>query len=74
MYETGTITLGNSCFDFSVKHYENPSKMGIDNGRISKLGITENGEKVCNYDRGWDIDRMSEGAKKVFEMLVGKFN
>lgn len=35
-----------------VKHYEEGSEWGIDEGRISKLEIRINGKITANYDRG----------------------
>ena len=39
-----------------VKAYDEGSEYGIDGGKISKLTITIDGNKVVNYDRGWDIE------------------
>lgn len=37
-----------------AKVYSEPSQYGIDNGRISKLHITnKDGKEVVSYDRGW---------------------
>lgn len=61
-----------------VKFYREPSKYGIDGGRISKLTIQtrsedllakavgqpyEKIETLFNYDRGPDIDRLNENPK-----------
>lgn len=53
-----------------VKHYEEPSKYGINNGRISKLILKINGEIVCNYDRGWDVRPMNKAAEVALEILL----
>lgn len=43
-------------FKFEAKVYEQPSKYGINEGRISKLTIFDkNNMMIINYDRGWDI-------------------
>ncbi len=43
-------------FEINVKHFEEPSRFGIKNGRISKLWIREEGktEADVSYDRGWE--------------------
>jgi len=42
---------------FEAKLFDEPSKFGIDNGRISKLTMWYMpGEDMVNYDRGWDIE------------------
>lgn len=53
-----------------VKHYEEPSKYGINNGRISKLMLKIDGEIVCNYDRGWDVRPMNKAAEAALEILL----
>lgn len=53
-----------------VKHYEEPSKYGIDNGRISKLMLKIDGEIVCNYDRGWDVRPANKAAEAALEILL----
>ena len=46
--------VGN--FRFEIKHWPEPSRYGIDGGRISKLWIAPlgRGPAVAVYDRGWD--------------------
>ena len=47
-------------YRYDAKIYDEPSRLGIDNGRILKLAVYEyrncdHREVVVNYDRGWDI-------------------
>ena len=53
-----------------MKRYKEPSKFGIDGGRISKLTLKIGDEIVANYDRGWDIRPRNEIAEKVLYILV----
>ena len=53
-----------------IKHYKNPSKYGINNGRISKVMMKINDEIVCNYDRGWDIRPTNKAAEIALEILL----
>ena len=57
-----------------VKHYQNPSKYGIANGRISKLMLKIDGEIVCNYDRGWDIRPTNTAAEAALEILLYEYD
>ena len=57
-----------------VKHYENPSKYGIKNGRISKLLLKIDGKVVANYDRGWDIKPQNEVAENALQILLYKYD
>jgi hypothetical protein len=46
---------------FEAKVHDNPSPLGINEGRISKLFIKSNsGQTVFNYDRGPDIGDESD--------------
>ena len=54
---SGNWTSGHiGPFRFEVKHYEEPSVFGIDEGRISKLwlGWKDSYGTVAAFDRGWD--------------------
>ena len=61
MWTNGTI----NGFDYAVKHFQEGSRFGINNGRISKLCIGKDGKTYGNYDRGWDIRPTEPVAKKV---------
>ena len=50
MWKEGAIRVGNSIFKFWVKHYDEGSCYGIDEGRISKVTLMRKGQTVCNYD------------------------
>lgn len=60
-WNEGTIEVQNVCQDgsrsykFEAKVYGVPSHNGINNGRISKLYVTDihTGTEVIGYDRGW---------------------
>lgn len=41
-------------YSFCAKVYDEPSKLGIEGGKISKLQVNKDGQQVMNYDRGWD--------------------
>ena len=57
-----------------VKHYKNPSKYGINNGRISKLMLKIDGQTVCNYDRGWDVHPTCKAAEAALEILLYEYD
>ena len=57
-----------------VKYYKNPSKYGINNGRISKVMLKIDGEIVCNYDRGWDIQPTCIAAEAALEILLYEYD
>ena len=74
MWNEGTLRIRTSIFHFWVKHYEEPSVHGIDAGRISKLMLKRDGEIVCNYDRGWDIEPVDEDTEIALELLKHDYN
>lgn len=70
MWTNGTI----NGFDYTVKHFQEGSRFGINNGRISKLWIGKDGKTYANYDRGWDIRPTDPEAKKVYQELIRMYN
>ena len=61
-------------YEYWVKHYEEGSSYGIDEGRISKLSIRKNGVELYGYDRGLDHDELDAGGKAVYAKLLKMFN
>ena len=57
-----------------VKHYEDESQFGIDNGRISKLTLVQDSKVVYNYDRGEDIEPQTSEAEKALAILLKEYN
>ena len=77
----GAWTIAEALFEktiyhINVKHFEEPSKYGIQNGRISKLWIREEGEiePLVNYDRGWDKRPRTKAAKAIYKEIIEMFN
>lgn len=72
-------TIGN--LKFQAKLFDEGSKFGINNGRVSKLSIYNDNLRhkigfhnacVINYDRGWDIevkDGYNEHYNAVMDLL-----
>ena len=77
MWSKGKITSPTTgiTYEYWVKHYAEPSKYGINGGKISKLSIREvnNTRYLCNYDRGWDIEPTNE-VKAAYEIILAKYN
>jgi len=61
-------------YRFCIKHFEEGSQFGIEEGRISKLHISKDGVTLANYDRGWDILPADKAAREVYEALLKKYN
>ena len=70
MWKEGTIKVAGSWFHYWYKVYEEPSRFGIEEGRISKLMLKRNGEIVCNYDRGWGIRPVDEATEMALQILL----
>ncbi len=61
-------------FEYEIKHFDEGSEFGINEGRISKLWMRdESGRCVANYDRGWD-KRPTQAARKTYEKLLEMYN
>ena len=74
MWKEGTIKIQNSVFHYWVKVYDEPSRFGIDGGRISKLMLKRKNEIVCNYDRGWDIKPVDRDTESALLILLHSEN
>ena len=59
---------------YSIKVYDEPSKFGINHGKISKLELKQGGKIVANYDRGWDIRPTTKEAEIALCILLDQHN
>jgi len=67
-------------YTFSAKVYDLPSTFGINNGRVSKLGIYDDEQRrregnyfascIVNYDRGWDIEPQNEAERNTLDRVL----
>ena len=74
MWDRGIIEIEGIKVHYEVKHFDEGSVFGIDEGRISKLWCMAENEIILHYERGWDVKPQTELAEKVLEILVKKFN
>ena len=74
MQREGTIKIRNCIIHYWVKHFDEPSVCGIDEGRISKLTLKQEGEFLANFDRGWDIVPETYEAKAALAILMKEYN
>ena len=79
MYKKGTIEVKNSqgkteTVHYYCKYFDEPSQYGIENGRISKLTLKQNGKTVYNFDRGLDIEPQTAEAESTLAILVHEYN
>ncbi len=79
MWREGTIEIPNSegqkvpvyCW---VKSFDEPSEWGLEEGRISKLMLKQDGKVVYNFDRGEDIAPQTPEAEAALAILMEKYN
>ncbi len=80
MWKEGVIGVptGNGNYDsvkYWIKYYDEPSKdYGLDGGRISKLSLKLNGEWICEYDRGWNIEPCCKEEEITLSILIREYN
>lgn len=79
MWESGKIIADAEVFEYHIKYYDEPSKFGIDKGRVSKLELSlidNAGSKfiVALYDRKWIFKPKLEIAKKIVHQLIERYN
>lgn len=78
MWKEGTIGVPNKGGKYTAVHYwakvfDEDSVYGINEGRISKLMLKQNGEIVYNYDRGLDIPPQTIEAETVLAILLKEY-
>lgn len=74
MWEHGTLKVENQNVSYSIKVFGEPSRYGINQGKISKLTLKNNNKIIASYDRGWDIMPTSKLANEVLEMILDARN
>ena len=60
--------------EYWVKHYDDSSIYGINEGRISKLSVRRDGREIINFDRGWDLEPESDEDRAILEQIMKKYN
>ena len=71
MWKQGTIRVMGITFQWEAKVFENPSRFGINSGRVSKLSL---GEKfIVNYDRGWDVKPRTIAARRAVNQILAMY-
>ena len=74
---SGMVKLANGrTFRYNLLVFTEPSKHGIDGGRISKLWVATAARltMVVNFDRGWDVKPATSDHKAVYAALLKKYN
>lgn len=71
MWHEGKFEIDGVFLEYSTKVYDEPSKYGINGGRISKLEIIrcDNNETIVLYDRCWVVKPEGDLAKKALNYL-----
>lgn len=68
-------TVNGREFKIQMVRFDEPSRFGIRDGRVSKLWAKEeNGAEVINYDRGWDIRPNTSEGKVLLAAIIKQFN
>ena len=76
MWHKGYITINGIRYFWEAKVYDEPSELGINDGRISKLIIIRESyglEIQASYCRGWDLEPTTPEAKQVLDIIMGRF-
>ena len=78
MWKKGCIGIPQDGGKYKAVHYEakvydEGSQYGINEGRISKLTLKENGKVIYNYDRGEDVPEQNEAAKIALAILMYEY-
>ncbi|HRR78321.1 MAG TPA: hypothetical protein P5191_16195 [Ruminococcus sp.] len=74
MWTQGVINYNGKAYRYSIKHFEEPSVFGYEEGRASKIWIQRDGIEVFNFDRGDDVPCADKDTEAVLQMLLDKYN
>ena len=74
MWKEGAILIRGNVYKYQAGVYEEGSEYGIEGGRVHRVMIKHDGEIVVNYDRGWDVEPESEGAKLALAVILKENN
>ena len=74
MWTQGVINYNGKAYRYSVKHFEQPSAFGYEEGRASKIWISRDDIEVFHFDRGMDKEPVDADTEAVLQMLLDKFN
>ncbi len=74
MWSQGIINYNGKVYRYCVKHYEEPSIFGYNDGRASKIWISRDDIEVFNFDRGDDVPCADADTETVLQMLLDKYN
>lgn len=55
MWSKGSMLIKKEIVHYQVKHYDETSVFGINEGKISKLTLSQDGKIIANYDRGFRL-------------------
>ena len=63
-------------FRFEIKHFDEPSVFGINEGRISKLWLKQKDgfQIAAAYERGWDKRPETKEAQDAVDTLCAIWN
>ena len=73
MWKQGTIRVMGITFQWEAKVFENPSRFGINSGRVSKLSLRRGEKFVVNYDRGWDVKPRTIAARRAVNQILAMY-
>lgn len=74
MWNNGVITDGEDVYIYFIKHFNEGSRFGINEGKISKLEIKRNNTMVVLYDRGWIIRPITKVETAIYNMIIELYN
>ncbi len=74
MWSQGVLNFNGRAYRYCVRHYEEPSIFGYNEGRASKIWISRDDNEVFNFDRGDDVSCADADTETVLQMLLDKFN
>jgi hypothetical protein len=57
-------------YNYEAQVFDEGSKYGINEGTVSKLCVVKGEEYIANYDRGWDIEPITDEHKDITQQII----
>lgn len=82
MWKNGNFTINGVPLKYEAKVFQEPSELGINEGRISKLEVAMDlGDgkwhpafTIVSYDRGWVLEPDDEVSKKALDYILDLYD
>lgn len=73
MWKEGAILIHGKVYHYEVKVYGKDSEYGLNGSNLSKIYITQGGNTVAHYERGWNVEPKDEDTFLAIAILIKQY-